>query len=404
MTCRICNNSTYTVLDLGPTPPANSFISSIEEEIESFPLVLEYCSSCSNLQLRDCLNSEKLYKNYYYVTPKSRTLDSHYNFLTNFLLVNNYLNSESCVVEVGSNIGDFLKHLKPYVRSTIGIDPAENIATEANRLGIETICDFFSTKSADNIKSKYGFADTIIARHCFAHNESPHDLLKGVKLLMAPGGHVVIENAYAVNTIEGNEIDQIYHEHMFYYSIQSMSKALELNGLVLVDVLISVVHGGSISFVAKHAENNPTVSDSVADYLLHEKTVLNEPRLRDFASSAFKIKRELSNLVKKLLNEGNTIYSYGATAKGNTLLNFIGLDNKSISYCVDSTDIKQGKFLPGSKIKIIDEEEGLKNPPDYFLLTAWNYRDEIISKTRKSGNCSSSFIVPFPKLTIMPER
>lgn len=401
MTCRICNNSTYTILDLGSTPPANSFMSSIEGEIENFPLVLEYCLSCSNLQLRDCLNSDDLYKNYYYVTPKSQTLDSHYSFLTNFLLAKNYLNSESSVVEVGSNIGEFLKHLKPHVGSIIGIDPAKNIAMEANRLGIETICDFFSVATADSIKKKYGSADTIIARHCFAHNASPHDLLQGVKLLMAPEGHVIIENAYAVNTIEGNEIDQIYHEHMFYYSIQSMSKALELNGLVLVDLLISLVHGGSISFVAKHAENNPTVSDSVADYLSYEKTVLTESRLLDFASSAFKIKLELKTLVKKLLNEGKTIYSYGATAKGNTLLNFIGFDNESISYCVDNTDIKIGKFLPGSKIKIIDEEEALKNPPDYFLLTAWNYRDEIISKTRKSGNYSSSFIVPFPRLTIL---
>lgn len=401
MTCRICNNSTYMVLDLGSTPPANSFLSSIEDKIENFPLVLEYCSSCSNLQLRDCLDSDKLYKNYYYVTPKSQTLDSHYSFFTNFLLAKNYLNSESSVVEVGSNIGDFLQHIKPYVRSIIGIDPAENIAAKANSLGIETICDFFSTAAADNIKKKYGSADTIIARHCFAHNASPHDLLQGVKLLMAPDGHVIIENAYAVNTIEGNEIDQIYHEHMFYYSIQSMSKALELNGLVLVDLFISQVHGGSISFVATHAENNPTVLDSVADYLSYEKTVLTKSKLLDFASSASKIKIELNALVKNILNEGKTIYSYGATAKGNTLLNFIGLNNESITYCVDSTEIKQGKFLPGSKIKIINEEEGLNNPPDYFLLTAWNYRDEIISKTRESGNYSSAFIVPFPELKIM---
>ena len=401
MTCRICNNATKTVLDLGATPPANSLLNSQNDEIKSHPLVLEYCGFCRNLQLRDCLSGDDLYKHYFYVTPKSKTLDSHYNYLTDFLLSRNYLNSNSFVVEVGSNIGAYLQFIKPKVKSVVGIDPAENIAAEANKNGINTVCEFFSEQSALEIKSSLGFADAIIARHCFAHNSSPHDLLRGVTALLSENGTLVIENAYAVNTIEGNEFDQIYHEHMFYYSIQSMSKALEMHGLLLVDVLISLVHGGSICFVAKHADSNPTVMDSVETHLAYEKKILNESSLLNFASNAYRFKLELTDHVNMLLEAGKTIYTYGATAKGNTLLNFSGITHKKIKYCVDSTDIKQNKFLPGSGIKIISERDGAKIPPDYYLLTAWNYKDEIITKVRGSGNYKSAFIVPFPKLSVV---
>lgn len=401
MTCRICGNATKTVLDLGSTPPANSLLSSPNEEIMSHPLVLEYCGSCSNLQLRDCLNNDDLYKYYFYVTPESKTLESHYKYLTNFLLARNYLNKESSVVEVGSNIGAFLQYIKPSVKSVIGIDPAENIVKEANAKGINTICDFFSEKSAITLKNTRGFADAIIARHCFAHNSSPHELLRGVKALLAPNGNVLIENAYAVNTIEGNEFDQIYHEHMFYYSIQSMSKALELNGLVLVDVLISLIHGGSICFIAKHAESNPVISESVSSHLAYEKKILNETSLLNFASNAYQLKFELSNFIRSLAEKGKVIYTYGATAKGNTLLNFTEIDSKFIKYCVDNTDIKYNRYLPGSGIKIISEPESIEYPPDFYLLTAWNYKDEIITKVRSAGNYKSAFIIPFPKFSVV---
>ena len=401
MTCRVCENLTKTVLDLGSTPPANSLLSSPNEVIKSHPLVLEYCNSCCNLQLRDCLDSDDLYKYYFYVTPNSKTLESHYQYLTNFLLSKKYLTKDSAVVEVGSNIGAFLQHISPNVKSIIGIDPAENIVKEANIKGINTICDFFSEKSAIALKNSHGFADAIIARHCFAHNSSPHELLRGVKALLAPNGNVLIENAYVVNTIEGNEFDQIYHEHMFYYSIQSMSKALELNGLVLVDVLISLIHGGSICFVAKHAESNPDISESVSSHLAYEKKILNENSLLIFASNAYKLKLELSSYIKSLVKKGKIVYTYGATAKGNTLLNFTGLDSKFIKYCVDNTDIKYNKYLPGTGIKIINEQEGIEFPPDFYLLTAWNYKDEIITKVRNAGNYDSAFIIPFPKFAVV---
>ena len=401
LVCRICSGEVENVLDLGSTPPANSLLDFRDQEIASHPLILQYCKSCSNLQLKDCLESDELYKHYFYLTPNSTTLNEHYEYLTNFLISKKYISNESKVLEIGSNVGNYLIHIKKFVKEIIGVDPAQNIAKLANSKGIKTICDFFSYEFAKNLKKSNDEYDAVIARHCFAHNSSPHDLLKGAKEILSKDGYLIIENAYALNTIENNEFDQIYHEHMFYYSIQSISVALKINGLKLVDILISLVHGGSIVFIAEHIKENNSISNSVQTHLEYEKSRLNEISIKNFSNNAYKLKNDLKKMINFSNQKNNKIYTYGATAKGNTLLNFVGLDYKNISICIDSTNIKQGKYLPGSKIKILDENFAFDNPPDYFLLTAWNYKDEIITKVRDMGNVDSTFIVPFPKIHVI---
>ncbi len=400
MTCRICGENTKEILDLGGTPPANSLLDSVSEDQSVFPLVLELCSSCRNVQLRDCLTEEDLYKNYFYVTPNSPMLLEHYKYLYKYLEASYYANGDSFVVEVGSNIGLFLSFVKPKVSRVLGIDPAENICKMAIESGVDTVCDFFDTESGGKIKNEHGHSDLIVARHCFAHNSDPHVLMQGVKELLSGEGCVVIENAYILNTIENNEFDQVYHEHMFYYSIRSMQALLKINGLELIDVLISLVHGGSIIFVAKHAEGKRKINKSVDQYLAREELFLNDQAYKSFSDKAMSFRDQMNHLLKQIKDEGQTIYTYGATAKGNTLLNFLEITSDEIPFCIDNTEIKQGKYLPKSNIKIIPEDEALLNPPDYFLLTAWNYKDEIISKVRSAGNYSTKFIVPFPSIHI----
>jgi SAM-dependent methyltransferase len=297
---------------------------------------------------------------------------------------------------VGSNVGNFLQFIKPGVRRVLGIDPAENICKMAIENGVDTVCDFFNPDSALSIKKQSGQADLIVGRHCFAHNSDPHILMQGVNNLLSNSGYIVIENAYILNTLENNEFDQVYHEHMFYYSIRSMMALLSRNGLQLVDVLISLVHGGSIIFVAKRYSPNNHINSSVTQYLAREQLFIGPNAFKQFSDKAYSIKNQLKTLIDQLESENKTIYTYGATAKGNTLLNFVGITSKQITFCIDSTPIKQGKFLPKSNIKIISEMDGLTQPPDYFLLTAWNYKDEIIKKVRMAGNYHSKFILPFP--------
>lgn len=400
MSCRICGAPTEEILDLGKTPPANSITDSPDTPLETYPLVLEWCAKCSNLQLRDCLASDDLYRNYLYVTPKSETLSKHYNYLQNYLVAQSYINDDSFVLEVGSNAGLFLKHIQPSVGRILGIDPAENICKLAVESGVPTICDFFSPASARAIAEQHGKPDLIVARHCFAHNCDPHPLITAAASLLGEGGHLVIENAYALNTIENNEFDQIYHEHMFYFSISSMVQLLRLHGMQLVDVVMSLVHGGSAIFVAKMSDETAT-SESTAQYLTRESHFMTRAALERFASNARMIGENLNSLIKDLHRAGKRIYTYGATAKGNTLLNFVGLTRSTITACVDSTPLKQGKFLPQSGIRIVSEEQGVENPPDYYLLTAWNYKEEIIAKVRAGGNFHSKFIIPIPFVHIL---
>jgi SAM-dependent methyltransferase len=368
-------------------------------EQQSFPLVLEWCDSCGNVQLRDCLSAEDLYRHYLYVTPRSQMLSEHYEYLANYLEKSGYMSSDSKVLEIGSNAGYFLEYLKPRVASIVGVDPAEEIAADANAQGIPTIADFFNVESATAAAAEYGAPDIIFARHCLAHNEWPQEMVRGAAASLSDGGHLVVENAYVMNTVENSEFDQVYHEHMFYYSIRSMTEMLRREGLTLVDVTMSLVHGGSIIFIARKGDGEP--SDAVRRYASREDLFLGRETFSKFAGHTAEIRDNLTRLVTELSGEGRTIFGYGATAKGNTLINYAGLTHDQIPFCVDSTLVKQGKFLPRSGIEVISEEAALDDPPDYFLLTAWNYQDEIITKVRASGNLKSKFIVPIPFVRII---
>jgi SAM-dependent methyltransferase len=395
MSCRICLAPTRQILDLGESPPANSLKVSPDQFQESYPLVLEWCESCDNIQLRDTLSAEDLYRDYLYVTPESESLAEHYDALIAHLERTGILTSDSVVVEPGSNIGHFLRHLAPRVRSVLGIDPATEIAEMANAAGIPTICDFFTPEVAARIASERGPADLVVARHCLAHNETPHPMLSAARALLGKEGSLVIENAYVLNTIENNEFDQVYHEHMFYFSVRSMKVLLGLHDLQLVDAFTSPVHGGSIIFIAKPG-TRASVAPSIALFDEREVRSLNLQTLGGLAEKAETVRRTLKALVDDVIEGGATVDSYGATAKGNTLLNYVGLTSREIRRCVDSTPLKQGRFLPKSNIPVISEEAASAEPPDFYLLTAWNYRDEIIAKVRGGGNRVSKFIVPIP--------
>jgi novobiocin biosynthesis protein NovU len=399
MDCRICESPTVEILDLGESPPANSLVTTRDAAQKSYPLVLEWCDACGNVQLRDCLPADELYSDYLYVTPRSQMLSDHYEYLAKFLESAGYMTDESRVMEIGSNAGYFLEHLKPRVASVVGIDPAQQIAKEANEAGIPTVADFFNVESATNAAAEYGAPDLVFARHCLAHNEWPQEMVEGAAAVLPEGGHFVVENAYVLNTVENTEFDQIYHEHMFYYSIRSMTEMLKRYGLTLVDVTMSLIHGGSVVFIARKGEGTP--SDAVQRYSSREHLFLNSETFSRFAGRTNEIKGQLLQLIEELVAAGSSIQTYGATAKGNTLLNFVGLTSEQIPYCVDSTAVKQGKFLPRSGIEVISEEQGLAEPPDYFLLTAWNYQDEIITKVRANGNLKSQFIVPIPFVRII---
>ena len=315
MSCRICGGPTREVLDLGESPPANRLKASPDEEETSYPLVVEWCDACGNVQLRDTLPAHILYRDYFYVTPQSSMLQSHYEYLESYLHANGYLNQDAFVVEPGSNAGHFLAHLRPNVARVLGVDPAERIARMANDGGVRTICDFFTPLLARKIAETDGPADLVVARHCLAHNQSPHDMVAAASTLLRDGGHLVIENAYVLNTIENTEFDQIYHEHMFYFSIRSMKRLLELHGMRVVDVLMSLVHGGSIIFIAQNGLAGP-VRPSVAAYEAREAHALTAEAFEDFGRRTRRVKARLIELVDEVRADGHSVYRLRRHSQG----------------------------------------------------------------------------------------
>ena len=394
-TCRICGNIADTILDLGRTPLANSLVDKETKE-DTYELKLQYCENCGNFQLSQCIDNELLYSNYLYQTPNSELLDTHYNNLLTFFKKNNYLNENTTCLEIGCNKGQLLDKIAEFIKcKPVGIDPAENILKQNNYNNVNYEINFFNKISASSLVKKYSKFNLIIARHCFAHNERPHDILEALQASLTEDGLFVIENPYTLNTILNGEFDQIYHEHMYFYTIKSLKNLLKQFDYEIIDSFIAPVHGGSIVAICG-SKNTRSISHSHRIYEDIENIMLSNMQITSFTEQVNKTILNLRNIIKTIKKENKSIFCYGATAKGNTLLNTCKFTNKDIDYCVDSTQIKIGKFLPGSKIEIISEEQGTKNPPDFYLLTAWNYSSEIISKVRASGNYSTKFIIPYP--------
>jgi len=399
--CRICNSNTREVISLGNSPPANNFIESAHEVIKEYPLDVLFCDECKGLQLKDCLDEEDLYGNYTYMTPNTKSQVDHYNNLINFLKNKSIVNLSTKCLELGSNTGLFLQTIKPYVKSVLGVDPARNIAEISMAAGIDTIVDFFNPSSAQKIKENQGLHDLIIARHMFAHNKDPKKMLKGIDKILADKGFLVIENAYAIPTLENGELDQIYHEHMFYYCVNSMSKLLDLFSLELISLFNANIHGGSLAFIVAR-KGTREAEPIVQKYLNHEEQLFLEDKIfNSFNLNSMAMKDKILKLLKIEKSLGRSIGAYGATAKSFTMFSFLGLTHETIKYCVDTTPTKIGKFFPSFNIPVISEEKYLEDPVDTFIVTAWNYKEHILEKAPKLMKRGTKLIFPLPFFEII---
>ena len=254
--CSLCGEKIREIVNLGNSPPANNFVSEGYQN-PSYPLILDFCDSCKGFQLRHCLDKEQLYTNYSYVTPNSSSLTKHYEVLVEFLLSRRFLNKRTDCLEIGSNNGQLLNFLQPRVNSVFGIDPAENVTSIANKKGIKTVVDFFSEELAEKLRNEGKMVDLLIARHMFAHNANPDLMFRGIDLLLKNEGIVLIENAYAFDTLKKGEFDQIYHEHMFYFSVQNMKNYFNSHGYDLNEIIYSEIHGGSMVFIGSRRGSYP---------------------------------------------------------------------------------------------------------------------------------------------------
>jgi len=381
-TCGICNNGDLkSVLDLGKSPIANKFCSKANMSVDFFDLILDFCDKCFNLQLRHRIDASYLYDHSYsYATPIAKSLDNHYENTISKLTELEAISSTSSVLEIGSNNGNFLAVARKHVKKVLGVDPARNITTIANSRGIPTVNDFFTEDVAQTIVTEFGVIDLVAARHMFAHNTAPSEMIKGVKKCLAKGGTLLIENAYAIETLLQGEFDQVYHEHMYYYSASSMNKLMQINGLELYDVYFSNVHGGSASFfISKPGEREKSIT--LIECLKREKELFTKSNsFAKFRSKMKKLKVQVNNFVENCKKNNEKMAIYSVPNKLFTFLTATEFPLQDIEFMVDTSHEKIGKYYPNTDIKIISEAELITKNCEVFFVGAWNYKREIIDK------------------------
>jgi len=402
--CRACDSTNLLLfLQLGPTPVPNGFLrSNHRHRAEKFyPLDVCVCKDCGLVQLAHVVSPKVMFKNYVYIPSTSETMRTHFAALAKQAIRKTSAKKGNLVLDIGSNDGTLLKAFKSLGMDILGVDPAENLAKKANQEGVRTIAALFTKDLAKKIKKEHGPAKIITATNVVAHVHDLHDFFEGIKILLADDGLFISEFPYLIDLMEKVEFDTIYQEHLSYFSITPFDKLLKKHDLNLIDVQRLPVHGGSVRvFVSK---KDIKESGNVKKLLQLEKKMglLNQQTYLKFRRKVDKVRHELVQLLWRLRLDNKQIVGYGASAKGNIILNYCRIGPETLDYIVDSIPYKQGKFTPGMHIPIYPESKLLKDQPDYTLLLAWNFADEIIKKQAEYRKRGGKFILAIPKLTIV---
>jgi C-methyltransferase len=400
--CRICGGSDWLdVVSFGSTPLANAFLdpASTYRNERAYPLEVGTCRRCWLMSLRHVVDPEVLFGHYLYVSSESELMQRHEEHVVNWTTALLGLSPGDLVVELGSNTGTLLAQFASRGQRVLGVDPARNLARLAAERGVDTVTEFFRPAIASRIAQQHGRAKLVLGRHCLAHIDDVHDALSGVETLVAPDGAFVVEVPYLVDLLEQNQFDTIYHEHLSYFSIRSLSRLFEQHGLRVIDAERVTVHGGSILVCAAPIrwERAPRPTVAQLRVLEAQRGLATERPYRQFAARTHEITTSIRDLVRDLVADGKRVAGYGAPAKGNMLLQACGLGPQEIEFCIDTTPLKQGKVVPGSHIPVWSPAQARANEPDYYLLLAWTYADEIFRNEREFLENGGQFIVPIPE-------
>ncbi len=388
---------------MGHTPLANALLT--EEELgqpeATWPLDLAWCPACSLVQITESVPPEKMFREYAYFSSFSDTMVQHARKIAESLTNRCQLHGDSLVVEVASNDGYLLQWYQRAGVPVLGIEPARNIARVAEeQKGVPTISEFFGRELADQLVASNQRADVIHANNVLAHVPDLNGVVAGFKTLLKPEGVVVVEAPYLKDLIEHVEFDTIYHEHLCYFSLTALDRLFRRHGLEIVDAERLPIHGGSLRIFARHAGSSP-IGDTVRLMLADESNWANsESHYLSFGQRVEQLRHELTDLLRTLKSDKQRIAVYGASAKGSTLLNYFGIGADTLEYVVDRSTVKQGRYTPGTRLKIYDPEKLMTDQPGYCLLLTWNFADEILAQQQQYRQQGGKFIIPIPNVRV----
>jgi 2-polyprenyl-3-methyl-5-hydroxy-6-metoxy-1,4-benzoquinol methylase len=406
--CRFCHNPLqHTFIDLGKSPIANDYLTSeqLNQKEKFYPLHTYVCEECLLVQLEEFESPDHIFGDgdYAYFSSYSESWLAHVKAYTDLMVEKFGFNNHSQVIEIASNDGYLLQYFQEKGIPVLGIEPAANTAEVAIAKGIPSLTKFFGIQTARELVAANQQADLLLGNNVLAHVPNINDFVGGMKIVLKPNGILTMEFPHLLQLIEHNQFDTIYHEHFSYLSFLSVEQIFAAHNLTLFDVEELPTHGGSLRIYGKHDHAAfPIISERVTQLKAKEISAgLN--RLETYIFFEEKVKDTKSKLLKFLLTakaEGKSIVGYGAPAKGNTLLNYCGVDKDLIDYTVDRNPHKQGLFLPGTHIPILHPEKIRETKPDYLLILPWNLKDEVMQQMSFISEWGGQFVVPIPEVTV----
>ena len=408
MKCRHCDNELVnTFIDLGKSPPSNSYLTkeSMKLPEKCYPLKVLVCNYCWLVQTEDFVGANQMFsKDYAYYSSYSSTWLEHAKNYVNQVISKFYLDSSSNVIEVASNDGYLLQYFKSKNISCFGIEPSSGPAAAARQKGIEVIEGFFGESMANSLTNEGRFADLMLANNVLAHVPDINDFVKGFSLLLKPQGVATFEFPHLLNLLKFNQFDTIYHEHYSYLSLIAVQSIFKLNGLSIFEVEELSTHGGSLRVFVQHNDTGRHQISPKVKKLLEKEIFVGVNSLnyyKDFQYKVEKVKSDFLNFLIKAKKNGKKIVGYGAAAKGNTLINFSDIQNDLIDFIVDKNPVKQGKYMPGSRIPIRSEKWIKDEMPDYVVILPWNLKKEVICQLDYIRKWGGQFVISIPELEIL---
>ena len=402
MTCRCCGgHNVELVIDLGDQPHCNRLVrrdtpAGVEP---SFPLRVGFCRDCTMVQIDHTIPKESMFSDYPYVSGTTKTLPAHFRATSERIAAAYGLGAADLVVDIGSNDGTWLKQYAPFGCRVLGVEAAGNVAQLATEAGVPTWNRFFNEECARDILAEHGPAKIVTAAGVFFHLEELHSVVKGIEALLAKDGVFVVQAIYLGGMVENTAFDQVYHEHLCYYTLRSLSALLERHGLEVFEADLVPIHGGSIeAHVAR--KGTRAIGDSVRRMQATEtaKGLGDIGTYRHFATQVVSLRDRLLGILRDYHARGKSVWAYGAPAKGATLVNSFGIGPTLVQKAVEKNAMKIGLDMPGTRIPI-EAEDGPR--PDAYLVLAWNFIDEFIVKEAEYLKAGGEFIVPVPKVEVI---
>jgi len=401
--CRICENELTPILALGHTPLADRFVEDPKIIEPTAPLNVSYCAQCHLVQLVDIVFDEVLFSSdYAFYTGASPSSLPYFKKYADITLEYYPEQSKGLIVEVASNDGTLLKHFKNKGLRVLGVDPTSNTAQVAIDNGIETLVKSFGNTVAEEIVEEFGKASMVIGNNVLAHVDDLHDFVNGVAKLLAEDGVAMFEVQYFPHLIFNTAYDHVYHEHRSFFSLTPLQTLFSMHKMRITDVWEADTQGGSIRIFVTHESQHKPIHYRVARLLdMETKLGITSPNLYKSMQNYVDYNRtKLVTMLLDLKKDRNIIYGYGASAKGNTLLNYCRIGEDILDVIVDKTPYKIGKYSPGMHIPVVGDDHDLPRP-DYYLVLVWNYLPGIFEREKEFRDKGGKFIVPIPSPVIL---